>query len=91
MPEVEGESQRVRAAILELVRARGTGKTCCPSEVARRLDPEDWRAWMQPVREVAGQLVDDGAIVVTQKGVVVDARRARGAIRLSLGADVGRG
>ncbi|MGF1448504.1 MAG: DUF3253 domain-containing protein [Opitutales bacterium] len=84
MGQAETQAQRVRRAILELVRARGVGKTCCPSEVARQLEPEQWRDWIQPVRAVSCALVDEGALVVTQKGNVVDARQARGAIRLGL-------
>jgi hypothetical protein len=63
------------------VTARGTGKTICPSEVARALTA-DWRSLMPEVRAVAGDLTQRGDIVVTQKGAPVDACLARGPIRL---------
>jgi hypothetical protein len=61
------------------------GRTICPSEAARAL-AEDWRPLMQPVRDVAAGMVDEGRLEVTQKGEVVDPRSARGAIRLRLPA-----
>ena len=39
---------------------------------------------MQPVRETAYALADEGRLEVTQSGEVVDGRTARGAIRLRL-------
>ncbi len=73
----------VAACIMELVRARGEGRTICPSEVARRL-ADDWRALMPQVRTVAAALAADGDIAVTQGGRAVDAATARGPIRLRL-------
>jgi hypothetical protein len=73
-------SDRVRAAILDLALQRGRGKSLCPSEVARALDP-DWRPLMAEVRAVAAAMPE---IVVMQKGVEVDPQAARGPIRLRL-------
>jgi hypothetical protein len=64
-----------------LLDQRDEGRTICPSEAARAL-AEDWRPLMQPVRDVAYAMADDGRLEVTQKGEVVDGRTARGAIRL---------
>ena len=75
---------RIEAAILGLLERRDPGKTICPSEAARALAPEDWRALMQPVRDAATAMVDAGRLEVTQSGDVVDPRTARGAIRLRL-------
>ncbi len=72
----------LEAAILELLRQRGAGKTICPSEAARRVAPEGWEELMERARQAARRLVASGEIVVTQGGVVVDASRAKGAIRL---------
>ena len=58
-------------AILSLLRARGTAKTICPSEAARRLDAEGWRDRMDEVRRAGAALASDGAIRVTQQGRVV--------------------
>ncbi|MEM1130570.1 MAG: DUF3253 domain-containing protein [Pseudomonadota bacterium] len=71
----------IEAALLHLAHARGSGKTFCPSEVAREMSP-DWRNMMPDIRRVAAQLQGAGRLVATQKGVVVDARTARGPIRL---------
>ena len=74
---------RVEDTILELLARRAPGKTICPSEAARALD-EDWRPKMEDVRQAAYAMADRGEVEVTQHGVVVDGRRARGAIRLRL-------
>lgn len=76
----------LEAAILELLAERGEGKTICPSEAAKRVggtaERRDWEGLMQPVREAARRLVNAGKIVVMQNGRVVEAERAKGAIRL---------
>ena len=64
--------------------SRRAPRTVCPSEVARALSPNDWRPLMPRIREVAARLAEDGEIVATQRGVVVDAVDAHGPIRLSL-------
>lgn len=77
------EGTDIDAALLDLAHRRGAGKTFCPSEAARALDP-DWRPLMGPVRAVAAKLVADGRLVATQKGAPVDPVTARGPIRLGL-------
>ena len=74
----------LREAIITLCRERGSEKSACPSEVARAVDPADWRALMPGVRRVAAALVRAGEIAVTQRGVAVDPATARGPIRLRL-------
>ncbi len=78
----------VATTILKLCGERGSGKTICPSEVARALvgDETAWRSLMPEVRRVAASLAAGGEILVTQRGAEVDALSARGAIRLSLAA-----
>lgn len=76
-----------RAAIARSIRtllAAHEGKTICPSEVARALDPVGFRALMPAVRDVASGLRERGRIVITQRGKEVDPARARGPIRLAL-------
>jgi hypothetical protein len=76
-----------RDAILALLAARRAGATICPSEAARALagdDPTDWRPLMAPVREAAAVLADEGRVEVTQRGRAVDARAARGPVRVRL-------
>lgn len=78
-------SARVERGILDLLARRDAGKTICPSDAARALWPADaWRAHMDDVRETAYAMADRGALEVTQRGAVVDGRRARGPIRLRL-------
>jgi hypothetical protein len=72
----------LESAILELLSRRGPGKTICPSEAARLINPEEWEQLLESARDAARRLVDQGAIVITQRGKVVDPSRARGAIRL---------
>lgn len=74
----------LEAKILALLEKRGPGRTICPSEAARALAPSDWRPLMQPIRDQAAAMADEGRLEVTQKGDVVDPRTARGAIRLRL-------
>lgn len=73
---------RLEQAIGELLDLRPAGTTICPSEAARRVDPEDWRALMPAARDVAGRLAEAGAVEVTQSGRVVDVATARGPVRI---------
>ena len=80
----------LEARILQLLDERGEGRTICPSDAARSVyaegqggSPDDgWRDLMEPVRRAARRLVDQGQVVVTQGGEVVDPETARGPIRL---------
>lgn len=83
-------TRAIERAILALVAERAPN-TVCPSEVARRLDPDDWRPLMAPIREVAAELVARQRIVATQRGRPVDPVATRGPIRLARGYVVGRG
>ena len=76
----DAEIERTIVALLE---ARDPGKTICPSDAARAL-ADDFRPLMEPVRQVARDMVARGALEVTQSGRVVDIDTARGAIRLRL-------
>ena len=72
----------IEAAIAALLARRAPGRTICPSEAARALDADGWRARMDAVRAVAFAMADRGELEVTQRGEVVDGRTARGPIRL---------
>ena len=74
--------RRLEAAIDELLDVRAGGATICPSEAARRVDPEGWRDLMEPARRAARRLVAAGRLEIVQGGRVVDPSTARGAIRL---------
>jgi hypothetical protein len=76
----------LEAALLELLAERGEGQTICPSDAAKRVGGTDarrnWEGLMQPTREAARRLAKVGKIVMMQNGRVVDAERAKGALRL---------
>jgi hypothetical protein len=70
-------------AIDELLGERRDAASICPSEVARRLSPSDWRALMPTVREVALSMARAGRIEITQRNVAIDPWRClKGPIRL---------
>ena len=76
---------QLEATILDLLASRGRGKTICPSEAARVLaSDDDWRSLMEPSRMAARRLVNQGEVVITQKGHVVDPSTAKGPIRIRL-------
>jgi hypothetical protein len=72
----------LESAILEMLARRGPGKTICPSEAARAVRENGWEELMESAREAARRLAAQGAIVITQRGKVVDPARTKGAIRL---------
>ena len=69
-------------AVLDLLEARAGGATICPSEAARQVAGEDWRAQMEPARAAARRLVARGEVEITQGGHVVDPSTAKGPIRV---------
>jgi hypothetical protein len=76
------DDARLEQAIGELLDLRRAGTTICPSEAARRVDPEEWRALMPAARAAAGRLAAAGQVEVTQGGQVVDVATARGPVRI---------
>jgi hypothetical protein len=72
----------LESAITDLLDARRSGATICPSDAARRVDPDGWRELMEPARRAARRLVDAGTVQITQKGRVVDPSTAKGPIRI---------
>jgi len=75
--EVEIETE-----MMEMLAKRGPEKTCCPSEVARKVCPNNWRSLMDPTRQVAQRLASAGKIDICQKGQVVTSKNLKGPIRL---------
>jgi hypothetical protein len=74
----------LEAAIMDLLAQRGPGKTICPSEAARLLDPSGWKELMDRARAAAQRLVAQGEVVVTQRGKIVDPSHVKGPIRLKV-------
>lgn len=69
-------------AILDLLDQRKRGATICPSEAARRVDPDHWRTLMEPARRAARRLVARELVEITQKGRPVDPSIFKGPIRI---------
>jgi hypothetical protein len=88
LQEAEELQPRLEAAILDLLGQRAAGKTICPSEVARAVAGSQarsmWEPLMEPTRQAAGHLVNEGRLVITQHGRVIDGATAKGPVRLRL-------
>jgi hypothetical protein len=76
-------------AIADLLDARPHAATICPSEAARRVDPDGWEALMEPARRAARRMVAAGTLEILQRGRVVDPSTAKGPIRLRRARSVG--
>ena len=63
--------QQIETALLAVVAARGQAASACPSEVARKLQPNEWRELMPSIRRVAAELAQRGSLEITQAGLVV--------------------
>ena len=74
----------ISSTILDVAIQRGTEKTTCPSEIARKLFPDDWRKHMKNVVDVAIDLNNQGKIAITQKGLPIDVNRIIGPIRIKI-------
>jgi hypothetical protein len=89
---VKADDETIAGTLLDLVAARGAGKTVCPSEVARALGgphPDGWGPLMQPVRRVAVRLAKAGRIAILRKGRPVDPDDFRGVYRLGPASGAG--
>jgi hypothetical protein len=69
-------------AILAAIAARGDGKTICPTDAARVLDPENWRARLHQIRAAGVHLARTGAISIYRKGKPVSPDGFKGVYRL---------
>lgn len=81
------ESQlAIERLIVSLLALRKETSSICPSEIARAIDADAWRALMAPIRAVAIRLALAGIIEISQHGVVVVPNgHWRGPVRLSRG------
>jgi Protein of unknown function (DUF3253) len=80
--ELTDVDRALESAIIELLSRRAAGKTICPSEAARLLDPENWEELMEQARGAARRLASQGEIVITQRGKVIEPSATKGPIRL---------
>lgn len=79
---VDDTDRALEQAIRSLLDARSAGSTICPSEAARAVGGDEWRALIEPARSAARRLVAAGVVEITQGGKVVDPSTARGPIRV---------
>ena len=77
----------IEQTTFDLLAQRDPGKTICPSEVARALDPEGWRRLMPKVRATAVGLARQGKLVITRHNKPVDPNAFKGVYRLKLPAE----
>lgn len=74
----------ISKTILSLATQRGHSKTICPSEVARKLWPANWRPHMEEVRTAAFALRDQGQVRILQKGIEISSNEVVGPIRIAI-------
>lgn len=75
---------RATATLRALLTQRGPDKTICPSDLARVLAGDGFRAHMAEIRALVTSLEQAGEVEVRQRGERVQARTARGPIRIAL-------
>jgi hypothetical protein len=68
----------IRRVILKLADERGTNHTFAADEVARAVDEKNWQVLSEQVKLVAGILVQEGKIIATQAGKIVDVDQSKG-------------
>jgi hypothetical protein len=74
----------IEIAILEMARIR-KGASFCPSEVMRWMYPQDWRFFMDDVKEEMMRLYREGKISVTQKNEPVNPQNLpKGPVRIKM-------
>ena len=81
---LQTNNQMIRARLMAFAHRRGPGKTFCPSEIARQLEPKNWRGLMELIRFVGQELVEGDFLLCTQKGNPVNPLKATGPIRFGL-------
>jgi hypothetical protein len=77
----------IEATMLDLVAKRGAGRTVDPTEIARAIGgdhPDGWGPLMQPVRQVAVRLMQEGKVTILRKGKPVDPDKLKGIYRLTV-------
>lgn len=72
----------IESAILERLKAAPAGKSISPSDVAKALEPGQWRRLLPKIRAAAADLAREGRLVITRKGKPVDPNAFKGVIRL---------
>lgn len=63
--------EQIAGAIEALLATRRADASICPSEAARRLRPDAWRALMPAVRRVAFEMARAGRLRITQGATTI--------------------
>jgi hypothetical protein len=84
-PTQQGRADRLAAATRALLRHRRPDATICPSDVARAVGGNGWRAILDEARSVVDELRRAGTVRVTQRGKEIDPAEARGPVRVGRG------
>lgn len=77
-------SQRVEETLLALLSQVREGESISPNDVAKSVDPENWRRELPKVKAVAVGLARQGRIDILRKGKPADPDDLRGIYRLRL-------
>ena len=84
-PTPGGQRIRLAATMLTLLRHRPVEATICPSDAARVVGGNSWRALMDEARSVAIELAVQQVVVILQHGKEVDLANTVGPVRLGRG------
>lgn len=76
--------RRLGDLILAMLRDKPARAAIGPADVARRAGDEDWKRWMERVREVARRMHARGEIEVTRHGRPVEGWPWRGVVRFRM-------
>ena len=74
----------IAAQILRQTIECGPNGSVAPNDIARALEPEDWRRLLGRVRQCAMRLARAGRIQILRKGKPVEPEGVRGVIRLRI-------
>ena len=77
-------TEKIEAAIFDLLAGQAPGKSISPEEVARAVDPEAWRRQLSHVRGTAVALARQGRLTITRHGKPADPEEFKGVWRMRL-------
>ncbi len=81
--DMSSDDTEARDAILKLLSERSADKTICPSEAARAIGGEDWRALMPTLHAAARALAEEGIVELRQGGERVGTEGIVGPYRIA--------
>jgi hypothetical protein len=77
-------TEKIEAAIFDLLAKLAPEKSISPEEVARAVDPEGWRRQLSHVRTTAVGLAREGRLVILRHGKPADPDDFKGVWRMRL-------